>query len=562
MSLTIMPAPGTAIPRPDDFPVAFAPGEDGLLWDRDRSHFPGQLTTLEGDFFARFLAHGMSHAFARYAVPLAGARARAINGYLYTAFEPLDAGAEELAARAAESDAALRAVVARIEDAWEEEWLPEITARLRAMEAADPRSVLSTVGLVDVLEGYWEHMERLWELHFEIVFAAYVAVSDFADLHRDLFGGDEFDAYRMLHGTPTRTFEVGCDLWRLSRVARRSPEVAEAFATCAARDLPVALEALPAGRTVLTQLDRHLAAFGHRTATWGLTTPSFMEDPTPVLQMLKDYAAQPDEASPGIELERQGRERDAAVVDARRRLAGYPAPVVARFESLLAAAQTGLLLTEDHGFYIDAWAVSLLRELLSEMGARLVADGVLDDPEDVLELTYDELRVAALDLPGTDPRSLVAAHRTARAVYAGVTPPAALGTVPAGPPPSSPLLRVAARFSGVPASAAVPDVVTGAPGSSGRVTGVARVVGSLDEAARLTPGDVLVAATTAPPWTPLFALAGAVVTDAGGVLSHSAVVAREYAIPAVVGAGTATTTIRDGDVVEVDGDAGTVRILR
>jgi pyruvate,water dikinase len=104
--------------------------------------------------------------------------------------------------------------------------------------------------------------------------------------------------------------------------------------------------------------------------------------------------------------------------------------------------------------------------------------------------------------------------------------------------------------------------VTGAPGSSGRVTGVARVVASLAEASRLAPGDVLVAATTAPPWTPLFALVGAVVTDAGGILSHSAVVAREYAIPAVVGAGTATVTIRDGDLVEVDGDAGTVRILR
>ena len=92
--------------------------------------------------------------------------------------------------------------------------------RLRAMEAADPRRVPSTVGLVDILEGYWEHMERLRELHFEIVFAAYVAVSDFADLHRDLFGGDEFDAYRLLQGTPTRTFEVGCDLWSLSRRAR------------------------------------------------------------------------------------------------------------------------------------------------------------------------------------------------------------------------------------------------------------------------------------------------------------------------------------------------------
>jgi pyruvate,water dikinase len=87
------------------------------------------------------------------------------------------------------------------------------------------------------------------------------------------------------------------------------------------------------------------------------------------------------------------------------------------------------------------------------------------------------------------------------------------------------------------------------------------VLRSLAEADRLRPGDVLVAPTTAPPWTPLFATAAAVVTDTGGILSHCAVVAREYGIPAVVGAGTATARIADGQVVEVDGDAGVVRIV-
>lgn len=562
MTVSAMPVPGAAIPQPPDFRVYFEPGEDRLLWDRDRTHFPAQLTTLEGDFVARFVAHGMAHAFERYAVPLAGVRARAIHGYLYTAFEPLDASPAEMAARGARSEAAMAATVARLESAWEEEWLPEILERLRAMEAADPRRAPSTVGLVDILEGFWEHMERLWELHFEIVFPAYVAVSEFADLYHDLFGGEAFDAYRLLHGTPTRTFEVGCDLWRLSRLALRSPDVAEVLDTHAAADVPAALEALSAGRELLTELDRHLAAFGHRTATWGLATPSFIEDPTPVLKVLKDYATQPDSASPGVELDRQVRERDEAVAEARARLRGYPAAVVEEFEAMLEAAQTGLLLTEDHGFYIDAWSVSLVRELLSEMGDRLVADGVLDDREDVLMLTYDDLRVAALDLPATDPRTLVEQRRATLAEHAHVTPPPLLGTVPPGPMPDSPLTRMAMKFSGLPTPSGDPDLVSGAAGSSGRVTGVARVVRSLAEASALAPGDVLVAETTAPPWTPLFAIAAAVVTDTGGILSHSAVVAREYGIPAVVGAGDATAAIRDGDVVEVDGDAGIVRIVR
>ena len=86
------------------------------------------------------------------------------------------------------------------------------------------------------------------------------------------------------------------------------------------------------------------------------------------------------------------------------------------------------------------------------------------------------------------------------------------------------------------------------------------MVRSLSEAGKLRRGDVLVAPSTAPSWTPLFATVAAVVTDTGGVLSHCAVVAREYGVPAVVGTGRATTTIRDGQILEVDGDAGLVRI--
>jgi pyruvate,water dikinase len=103
--------------------------------------------------------------------------------------------------------------------------------------------------------------------------------------------------------------------------------------------------------------------------------------------------------------------------------------------------------------------------------------------------------------------------------------------------------------------------VKGLPGSAGVARGTARVIRSLAEAGKLQPGDVLVTVSTEPPWTPLFATASAVVTDGGGVLSHSAVVAREYHIPAVVGTGNATTTFEDGQLIEVDGNNGIVRLV-
>jgi phosphoenolpyruvate synthase/pyruvate phosphate dikinase len=146
--------------------------------------------------------------------------------------------------------------------------------------------------------------------------------------------------------------------------------------------------------------------------------------------------------------------------------------------------------------------------------------------------------------------------------YADITPPPALGSMPPGPPPESAMTRLMVKFSGAPvAPSENPSEVRGSAGSAGKVVGVARVVSSLDDAARIQPGEILVAQTTAPPWTPLFASVAAVVTDSGGMLSHCAVVAREYAIPAVVGTGTATKAIADGQTIEVDGDEGVVRIL-
>jgi phosphohistidine swiveling domain-containing protein len=553
-------APAQAIPQPADFQVYFEPGEDRLFWERERTHFPVQLTPLEADVITAGVEHGMTHALRHYSAPMEALRFRVLHGYAYQAMVPVAGPPEELAALGREAEARVVGAVGRLRELWEEHWKPEILDHLTAMQAVDPRS-LPTPALAAMLADYEPRLRRLWEIHFEIVLPAYIAVSEFDELYRDLFEGAGFDAYRLLHGFESKTFEVGRDLWRLSRVALATPEVAAVLATEAAADVPARLEALPAGRAFLTELDRHLAAYGHRTATWNLASPSFVEDPRPVLKVLKDYVGQPDERDPGRELERLAAEREAAIADARERLQGYPAPVVGQFEAMLSSAQVGLVLTEDHGFYIDAWAVSLVRELVIEIGQRLAAAAVVAHPEDVLMLATQELRDAARDVTRSDLRAVVAERRAELARYADVAAPPALGTTPPGPPPDSPFTRLSMKFSGVPAEPAEPGVVRGSAGSSGTVVGVARVVRSLADAARLRPGEVLVAETTAPPWTPLFAVAAAVVTDTGGILSHCAVVAREYGIPAVVGAEVATTTITDGDVVEVDGDAGTVRIL-
>jgi pyruvate,water dikinase len=164
-------------------------------------------------------------------------------------------------------------------------------------------------------------------------------------------------------------------------------------------------------------------------------------------------------------------------------------------------------------------------------------------------------------LPAIDQRSLVAERRASIARARLVMAPRALGIVPDGPMPADPVALAFGKFFGAPPpSTTEPGVLRGHPGSPGRAHGPAKVIRSLAEAAKLRPGDVLIAESTASSWTPLFATVAAVVTDTGGVLSHCAVVAREYGVPAVVGTATATEQIHDGQLLEVDGDAGLVRI--
>jgi pyruvate,water dikinase len=147
--------------------------------------------------------------------------------------------------------------------------------------------------------------------------------------------------------------------------------------------------------------------------------------------------------------------------------------------------------------------------------------------------------------------------------FRSVPVPPALGTPLAGGAPTDPVNRALFKFFGFlgaePLTQPGDAIIRGSRGSPGKVRGSARVIRSLAEAGKLQPRDVLVVPTTAPPWTPLFATAAAVVSDTGGILSHCAVVAREYGIPAVVGTGNATALLRDGELIEVDGDAGTVR---
>jgi phosphohistidine swiveling domain-containing protein len=525
----------------------------------ERLHFADPMRPMDFAFMA--LAHDqLSWSLEQYGMPVRY-HYRLLNHRWYYAMAPLPRPGEELEAMGRQGVGAIGDAAARLDALWNEEWLPEILRHLAALEAFDLEAA-DVPGLLGYFDATVERFRRLWQIHFLQTSPVYLAMSQLEELCRELFPDVAgLASYRLTQGLGNATYEGGRALWALSRRAGELPAARRAIEGEEAGEVVAALEGTAEGRIFLAELRAYLEKWGKRGEMMGLGYPSWLEDPAPAIRQLKDYLAHPER---DVEAEHAGlvEARERALAELRARLSGYPAVVRQQFEDALRLAQVATVISEDHNILIDFQGCYEARRVLMALGRRLAAAAVLADAEDVFYLNPDELRVTAAALPGIDQRDVVAERRASVERARTTAAPRVLGTLPEGPPPNDPVATAIGKFFGAPPPASSEtDVVRGHAGAPGSARGRARIIRSLDDAGTLRPGDVLVAETTAPPWTPLFGTVAAIVTDAGGVLSHTSVVAREYGIPAVVGTVVGTERIRDGQQIEVDGDAGTVRLL-
>ncbi|MFF1254771.1 PEP/pyruvate-binding domain-containing protein [Pseudarthrobacter sp. NPDC058329] len=315
----------------------------------------------------------------------------------------------------------------------------------------------------------------------------------------------------------------------------------------------------------------HLALYGHAVYNLDFASPVAADDPSALLETVKFYLR--GQGTDPHERQRLLTERRESLTS---EMAGRLGPRRrAVFFRLLRWAQDLAPLREDALADVGlAWP--LLRRMLLELGQRLVSSGVVAAPHDVFWLRFPELR-SAVEFGLTAPAEQAAPGARAGVVIAGAERPvraAAVeerrmlwrGQAKAAAPQMLPESRWMERAFGsmMPAGSQhqAGDVIKGVGASAGRVSAPARVLAGPQDFGRMKPGDVLVARITTPAWTSLFAMASAVVTDVGGPLSHSSIVAREYGIPAVLGTGVATQRIATGQQILVDGDAGTVTVER
>jgi pyruvate,water dikinase len=403
-----------------------------------------------------------------------------------------------------------------------------------------------------------------WTVHGRINFVL-IAASWFADFYNETFAPEtRGEPYELLQGFETLSVAAGRDLWALSRTVRNTPALRELFKAADAGELMKALKATPEAQAFLESFQEYLERWGWRgDAVYEIGEPTWREDPTVPLNTLQGYIGLGDEGDPERQYRLAVQRRDELLSKARTALAGDTAKLE-RFNQLYADAKCYLNLIEDHNYYIDQIGVQVLRLPFLEIGRRLVERGRISRPDSIFMLYVDEVRRALFS-----PRSwqsTVERRRYEMSEWARVVPPPTLGRppLPASSETEDPFEEALVnKFLGVmyqPEPTSDANVINGTPASAGTVQGVAKVVRSLSEASKLNPGDIMVCEMTMPPWTPLFSTVGGIVADTGGILSHCAVVAREYRLPAVVGTLVGTQLIEDGWTITVDGTNGIVRI--
>ena len=449
------------------------------------------------------------------------------------------------------------------EKLWREEYLPRYVRIVEKWRVKSANQLSATELLSGVRTLLYEGARY---------YTSVQAVIPSAYLSEALFG---WFYGRWIKGTedpPTQTFLLGFDsapiradkaLHDLAAWCRERPALAAALLDTPSGEIVEVLKTELAPEAVdeaawsewRSRFREHLDRHGRMVYDLDFAKPVPADDPGPTFDTLKFYLR--GEGKDPHERQREAaarREEWAAAVmerldPARRRV----------FRDLLRWTQKYVPLREDALADVGlAWP--LMRRMLLELGRRLVVAGAIEKPCDVFWLEGEELRGAAeaLDAGRTDLEDLSGGVRERKAEWLArrrVTPP--------------PVLPEGRRFLGLdvrrwlPARPQEPagDTIEGVGASSGRITGRARVLRGPEDFGEMRPGEVLVAGITTPAWTPLFALASAVVTDVGGPLSHGSIVAREYGIPAVLGTGVATRRIESGQRIGVDGDAGTVALL-
>jgi phosphohistidine swiveling domain-containing protein len=561
----------------DEFPIDWQEGERELFWIYDDLHCPNPVSPLFFDIGGWWLT--CDHMFRRFGTPFASDWiAKRINGYLYTAAVPADpsvrAEATEYQARYAPRvprDAQYAGAIGaylglvlphyaeHFLDWWRDRLRPEIERNFAYLDGQDWDGA-SFAELAVLLEDAIDIHDRHWKIHWMLNFAQFSATMALNAAVEQVRGqADPGLLGRLQSSVEDHNWDSIEDLWKMKEEVKGDDELRAAFeGSDTAGGVLEALEGSERGRRFVEErLRAHQRAFGYK-AIWSheFAFKTWVEDPAPIVEAVRGYLATDYEYPANIQSVRDDLERAKAEV-----MEGVEGEDRERLQAALDRSLSMNPLTPDHHFFIDQGTNARLRLAVVAIGRKLTEAGVLADPEDIVFLRYNEVRRLLADQSAFDARELVSDRRDEHEDAAERRPPSWVGTATeeALAFPYASLWGFPDKFyAGEPETT---GAIKGLAASPGVVEGTARFVSSLDEFDEVKDGEILVCRMTNPAWVVLFTKISGLVTEAGGAVSHPAVVAREFGIPAVVGTTNAGERIKTGDRIRVNGTAGVVELL-
>ncbi len=530
------------------------------VWMRDDFHEPVPMSQFARRIFTEQIVNAMPAAFANFGVIIDHLEVVFIGGWTYS--RPILSGPSAIRDRNIAAEKAIASDLAlTVTHGWFDQWRSEYVVEARSALALDLRS-LSDHDLAAQLDQRVKVIGR--PEHTMVGIAWLLLMHDLVATCEELLGWDTARTLTLLAGLSLTSVAPAKQLAELAQLAMSSPAIRQLLANVD-ETTPGKLSGVdPAFAGAFT---RYLESTAHRAVRFDVLDPNLAERPDLLLQLVADQMTSgfSHEQAAGL----AQRRRDEATNEARVTLASHTRADRDRFEQALARAREAYPTMEDKTWHTQAVQTALLRYLGLEIGRRLVIRGQLLGDEDVFFLEVHEARSALFD--GADLREMARLRKGQRAWALANPGPLVYGDPPSEKPPFH-LLPPAARrvneavtwgfaeFLRHRPGATRPGQITGTPASPGRYRGPARVVMGEHEFSKIRNGDVVICPTTSPVWSIVFPSLGALVTDAGGILSHPAIIAREHGIPAVVGAGNATRVLRDGQFVTVNGDTGEVEI--
>lgn len=398
------------------------------------------------------------------------------------------------------------------------------------------------------------------EVHMLMLMASYYINGLFQEVWRELFGVEpsiDPNFGKIMAGFENQAIEVARSLWQIGRDAVTAG-LRNAFNSENNKDILTDLGTSKAGASWLEKYQAFLWEHGWRCERMhAYDTPAWVEEPSVALRELKMLIDQ-EVFAWDLQRDRVVKEREETTKEV---LSKVPAPKREAFEVLMKAAQKSGYWSEDHTYYCDLYVGALGRWIVTEFGRRFAEAGCIDTPEDVHFLHPNEIRKAAIPMERIDLRPYVERRKRAWEESLKIEPAACLGDMgeAQGVLRSDPTLSVSTQVPIVREE--LKADLYGAAAAPGCVEGIARVVMTADRLSEVKPGDILVAPGTSAAWVVAFNLIKGLITDGGGALSHPVILAREYGIPCVAGCLEATSKIRTGQRVRVDGDRGVVYIL-